>query len=239
MSLQARLLDILRYMRDQHLSFGDHFTDDERAVVGTYEAWTAKDNLFHNMVWAARLIADVETFEGGDPWPQHPYDHDFEDSNRAIFDQHQHQSWDEVHTLIRDTYARAEAYLNRASEDSLRIVPEVRNQPIWRAIMGNFATHPMIHLWEYLRLHGKVDVLESLFGEAFSAQLLAVDDSGDWQGTTLYNLACIHALSGRVPQALEELGKALRLNPNLVEWSKTDPDLVSLRDEPAYRALYV
>ena len=35
-----------------------------------------------------------------------------------------------------------------------------------------------------------------------------------------------------------ELAEALRLNPDLIEWSKQDSDLDSIRDDPAYQALY-
>jgi len=38
--------------------------------------------------------------------------------------------------------------------------------------------------------------------------------------------------------AIAQLGEALRLNPDLTEWSKQDPDFASIREEPAYRSLY-
>ena len=41
-----------------------------------------------------------------------------------------------------------------------------------------------------------------------------------------------------VDQALALLPEALRLQPDLVEWSKEDTDLSSLHDLPAYQALY-
>jgi hypothetical protein len=34
------------------------------------------------------------------------------------------------------------------------------------------------------------------------------------------------------------LPEALRIQPDVVEWSKEDPDLVSLHSLPAYQALY-
>lgn len=42
----------------------------------------------------------------------------------------------------------------------------------------------------------------------------------------------------RQARAIEELRKSLQLSPQLVEWSKQDTDLDSLRDDPAYQALY-
>lgn len=60
----------------------------------------------------------------------------------------------------------------------------------------------------------------------------------NWPGANYYNQACIYALSGKSPAAIEALGEALRLEPQLIEWSKQDSDLASLRDEPGYMALY-
>ena len=43
---------------------------------------------------------------------------------------------------------------------------------------------------------------------------------------------------GMKEEALSELTQALALTPQLVDWSKQDPDLNSLHDEPAFNALY-
>ena len=54
----------------------------------------------------------------------------------------------------------------------------------------------------------------------------------------LYNLACFYATTGQPDKALPLLPEALRLRPDLVEWSKEDSDLDTLRDMPAFQALY-
>jgi len=53
-----------------------------------------------------------------------------------------------------------------------------------------------------------------------------------------YNLACCYALAGQAEKAMDALREALRLAPDLTEWSKQDPDLVSLRERPDYQSLY-
>jgi hypothetical protein len=47
----------------------------------------------------------------------------------------------------------------------------------------------------------------------------------------LYDLACYHALSGSPDVARSLLRDAFRLDPELVEYSRTDEELLSLRDE--------
>lgn len=51
-------------------------------------------------------------------------------------------------------------------------------------------------------------------------------------------MACIYALAGKSDRALSLLGESLKLEPSLTDWSKQDADLVSLRELPAYKALY-
>jgi hypothetical protein len=43
---------------------------------------------------------------------------------------------------------------------------------------------------------------------------------------------------GEKEKAIERLKQALDLNPELTEWSKEDPDLASIREEPECLALY-
>ena len=54
----------------------------------------------------------------------------------------------------------------------------------------------------------------------------------------IYNLGCFYARNGEADRAIAAVGEALPLIPSLVEWSKQDTDLDSLRDLPAFQALY-
>jgi HEAT repeat protein len=54
---------------------------------------------------------------------------------------------------------------------------------------------------------------------------------------TLYNLACLAALKGEKPKAVEWLGKAVRAGFRDRQWIRMDKDLDSLREDPGYQAL--
>jgi hypothetical protein len=54
----------------------------------------------------------------------------------------------------------------------------------------------------------------------------------------LRKLACFYATSGQADKALALLPEALRIQPDVVEWSKEDSDLISLHGLVAYQALY-
>jgi hypothetical protein len=63
-------------------------------------------------------------------------------------------------------------------------------------------------------------------------RLLNSDGVPDFdRGVGLYNLACAHALAGRLDRARPLLRVAFGLRPDLGEFAKEDPDLVELRDE--------
>lgn len=47
----------------------------------------------------------------------------------------------------------------------------------------------------------------------------------------LYNVACAHAVAGRLDSARPLLRSAFAIRPDLAEFAKGDPDLVELRDE--------
>jgi serine/threonine protein kinase/Tfp pilus assembly protein PilF len=54
---------------------------------------------------------------------------------------------------------------------------------------------------------------------------------------TLYNAACVYALTGRADEALACLEGALRRGTGHRGWVVNDPDLVTLHDDPRFRAL--
>lgn len=240
MSLKTNLIGLLHHIRDLQLTFHERLSEAERTRVGVEDDWSAKDNLSHNMFWAKFHLTNLETFEREGVWPEREDGGDFDKTNAEIFARYKHDTWDDVHALIRDTHARVDAYLAHTSEEDLltRVEFEGQLRPKWRMIAGDYVMHPMIHMWDYLRQHGQMKTVAQLFGDTFVEKLLALSDDAQWHGTTLYNLACIYALSGETDRAIDQLGEALRLAPDLTEWSKQDSDLDSLRDEPAFQALY-
>jgi tetratricopeptide (TPR) repeat protein len=101
-------------------------------------------------------------------------------------------------------------------------------------IMGNGLEHPVLHYADYYRRHG--DLGKAM--QIYEASVAAVADWPEQYGTARYNLACFYALNGQTDSAIAELREAVRLRPDLLEWSKQDTDLVSLRQFAAYQALY-
>lgn len=104
-------------------------------------------------------------------------------------------------------------------------------------IFGNGSSHGMTHFgWlveagigvDQARVAAFVDAQERLL----SAEVIPDFD----RGVGLYNLACAHAVAGRLDRARPLLPIAFRLRPDLVDFAKEDPDLVELRDELSTQA---
>jgi mannose-6-phosphate isomerase-like protein (cupin superfamily) len=53
----------------------------------------------------------------------------------------------------------------------------------------------------------------------------------------VYNLACIESLAGQKAEAIEDLRRAVELNPEFGPMAKEDSDLDAIRDEPAFAEL--
>jgi hypothetical protein len=74
--------------------------------------------------------------------------------------------------------------------------------------------------------------------EQTTEKIIAFDPSPPSQGAALYNLACSYALGGNVARAVELLGQAFPMRPDLVEFSTHDTDFDRIRDAAEFQALY-
>jgi hypothetical protein len=108
---------------------------------------------------------------------------------------------------------------------------------LWREILGNIYMHPIIHLSEWYIKRGNPARAAETYQE-MTRQVISLDDSPGWQGTIRYNNACSFSLLGDKETAINELREALKLNPDLTEWSRQDPDFEPIRSEDGYKALY-
>jgi len=237
MGLKQKLLGVLERTYEEEQALVANLSDEERSAIGTYEQWSAKDLMAHIAAWKEKRAQSTAATSRGEPAP---VERDYEEVNAEIFEANQDRSWDEVL-----------AYLQRAYDslvESLKTVPEAnlvraetsakqQGRPLWRTIAGTGCTHPMLHLAEHHIGRGQADRGVRL-AEETSDMLLQLDGSPSWRGLVQYNLACLYAISGQQEIAIGQLREALRLNPDLTEWSKEDPDLLSIREHPDYRGVY-
>jgi tetratricopeptide (TPR) repeat protein len=237
MEIKAKLVDLLQRAHEEERKFFASLSDDECSAIGTPECWSVKDVVAHLAEWKERMGQRLVAARQNEIPPT--YD-DVDEANAEIFEQYRHQSWDDVLKALERAHSelveQTQAMLESDLVDAERF-PWQDGRPLWRSIVGSGYSHSVQHLAQLYVERGKRDVATQI-QETAAELLAALDDSPNWRGVTIYNLACHYALSGEREKAIAKLGEALQLNPDLTEWSKQDPDFASIREEPTYRSLY-
>ena len=231
--LKTRLMQLLdlEHAFQQQL-FADFPGEAERS--GTWEKWSLKDELAHIIAWQLNSLARIAALMHAEPVPDF---NDYERLNRAIFDTNRDRSLAEI--VAEGDRARADfvALIRSVPEDDLAVpgrFGDSEGRSLADQILNNAFEHPIVHYADFYQQRGEL----ARGTQLYQAGVAAVADWPEQYGNARYNLACFYALSGQIELALAELREALQLRPNLIEWSKQDPDLAALRTEPAYQALY-
>jgi tetratricopeptide (TPR) repeat protein len=237
MDRKTKLLALLHKAAAEEQDFMDALNAEERARQGEPDAWAPKDVIAHFATWEAYSVEQLRRLLEGEPLREEDEDDDTE--NARIFAERREWSWDEVRAYALAAKADYEQVLLELDEAQLddpeRGVDEGR--PLWRTIVSDVYTHPLIHVAEHYRDAGDLERAAEIVGR-MTESAATLDDSPEWEGLTRYNTACSYALLGKIPEAIAELSTALKLNPGLRDWSRQDTDLVSLHGRPEYEALY-
>jgi tetratricopeptide (TPR) repeat protein len=232
----------LEYSQRELRSFVAALGDEQRTAIGAVDRWSAKDVVAHITEWIARRVSELEhaTRSADRPPGALPDDDDLDETNAEIYTKYQGVSWEQILVQMEQSFDAIIAFARAATPfelDDTRFIPWLAERPLWRILVGNAVEHPILHLGYYHITNGNSTGAVRL-QEACVTHLLELNASPAWRGAQVYNLACIEALSGRKEKALANLAEAFRLVPDLVEWSKQDPDLTGLRQDPAFQALY-
>jgi hypothetical protein len=235
-TMKRELAELLQKGYQVEREFIAALSDEERSAEGSFEHWTAMDSIAHNAYWRKHHAEDVLAVLAGKT-PTHIED---DQINLDVYSQYKDRSWEEVDTLVDAGMKRMGEAIASISEEDLQrddFYPWEQGRPLWREIVGNIYTHPVIHLSEWHIKRGYPARAAEMYQE-MTGQITSLDDSPDWQGTIRYNNACSFSLLGDKETAINELREALKLNPGLKEWSRQDPDFEPIRGEAGYKALY-
>jgi len=227
--LQSDLVALLRATQAAErdlFAMLDATTRDASNAIGE---WSAKDVQAHLAAWrsveARRLEAAARGERGvadpGDPAINAPID----ESNAYLRGKHADWPWEAV---TREADASIEALVDVIGRSTSDALCECNDDVV--GIGANGANHAMGHLTDIARMvdgHERFD----LFAQQVEAILLRNHLPPRDSGVILYNLACHRALAGEQEEARRVLRAALSRRPDLAELAKTDPDLVSIRDE--------
>jgi tetratricopeptide (TPR) repeat protein len=232
--LKTRLVQLLDLAQSFQRQLIADFPSDSDQRRGTWEQWSLKDELAHIIAWQLNSLARIAALMHAELVPDF---NDYERINRAIFDTNRDRKLAEI--VAEGDRARADlvALIRSVPEADLAMsgpFGDQESRSLAEQILNNGFEHPILHYAGFYQQRGELAKGTQLY----QASVAAVADWPEQYGNARYNLACFYALSGQIELALAELREALQLRPNLIEWSKQDPDLAALRTEPAYQALY-
>jgi hypothetical protein len=205
--------------------------------ASSFEHWSGKDLLNHITSWkeqaAMRLRGDPtavpdETNEQVDAANAH-----FFETARALDWEAISQKAEAVHRDLMHAFEN----LPQASLDDPTAGGWRTGLPLWRTLASNTIGHSFSHLIEHaLERQDRQQGL--LLVQQMVQAMKPISSDPGYQGAVDYNAGCLLARAGEIDAALDLLAAGLRARPDLVEWSKQDPDLESLRPSGALDRLH-
>ena len=235
-SYKDKLGKLLADVRAEEQALWDSLSDEERNAAGEIDRWAPKDHLAHLTFWTERLITQLQAATGGEP--PGPIE-DFQKTNEEVFEANKDRSWEDVLAWATDVSRQFHTAFDAVSVEMLQNIPGPEGtggSPLWRNVAFTGVSHPIHHVADDYFERGEFEGAQSL-QEHIAEGLSALDESDTWQGHTQYNLACFYALHDKPQQALSLLKIAFKRAPSLIEWSKQDSDLDSLRELPEFQAM--
>jgi hypothetical protein len=235
MTIKEQLLQILERSRETELAFMASLSEEDKAEAGSYEKWSAKDNLAHANYWLDLRAAQAFAFardEDFGPVPQ------YEQANVEVYERYAGSDWDEVGAIAEQAHAKMLETIQSMDDEELSgPSAESEERKMWESLVGSAYSHKLTHYSQFYQDRDRMKEVGTLWKEWVEA-VSPLDSGPDWQGGVHYNAACSLALAGEKGDALEELKVGLELRPGLKYWSRLDSDLAALHDDSGYKELF-
>jgi tetratricopeptide (TPR) repeat protein len=232
--MTAQLLKtiVLELLQQGHLdeeAFLLELGETERTAIGTPSLWSAKDHVAHMTFWHQDLVLKVTAILQHQELP--PSEKSGGQLNSMVFEEHKLRPWSDIHAESERVYAELITLIEQLSEEDLTAF-NYFTWPLYAAFLGSCYEHDQEHLAQYyLDRH---DLSRAIKIREDCANRIMQAEVPEWvKGSFLYNLACFYAQLPQLEKAAALLQEALTLDHRLKEQSKSDPELVALRDHSA------
>jgi hypothetical protein len=189
--------------------------------------WNPKDFQAHLTAWKSRQADRFAAVREGQELLPPMDDHEEDALNAELRATRIDWDWAAI-------VAEADAVADRLVDEIRRADPEVlrASDRLMSGTFGNGVLHTVTHFRWLLEAGVPLDRARVA---AFEDEALRVVSAAaipeKARAVGLYDLACYHALSGSPDVARSLLRDAFRLDPELVEYSHTDEELLSIRDD--------
>ena len=233
-TLKSELLDLLQLAREEEQDVLNGLSEAERSEVGTPQHWSIKDNIAHIVFWRQHTIDRLL----GVSHDEAPLNADeVERRNQRRFEEQRYCPFSEVLLDDESTHFKLIEQVQKLTDNDLMSPSRFawqRGRLLLTSILVNGYWHVQEHLTQFYLDRGDLEHathIEEELANALNNALKERDGVSTARGDTLYNLACFYAKTNQLDEALPVLKESLRLNPDLIEWSRQDPDLVLLREK--------
>lgn len=221
--LRSDLVEALRQTRTVERDVFAALDPAAREVPPAGGGWSAKDTLAHLSAWRQQQTDKLAALRDGRDEPPLPAT-EIDDINAILHERRADWSWDRVAADAESTSDGLMAELAAASDATLA------DPKIVGSIMGDGPEHDLGHLMDV----APTDELRARILD-LADTTRALIDRGGWPDRAAayarYNLACFHALGGRLDVARSLLRQALPGQEELRALAPGDDDLIALRGE--------
>jgi len=232
---KQKILDLVQNTYADLMDLVALLSPQEKKAKGDLKLWSAKDMIAHLNFWGRHFINQLDKLAKNDKIPMAG---DYYDQvNDGILYEHMNQTLEDALSEYQQIHAELLKKYKAFSAEDLSDPKKfawLEGRPMSDRILGNSVWHPQSHFADFYVKRGKLGKATQM-QEALTDKLKVFPT---WGATAAYNLACFYTLNGMKEKAIPNLKDAFKLRPDLIEWSKQDSDLNSLRELPEFKALY-
>ncbi len=208
---------------------------EERKAKGNLKLWSAKDMITHLNFWGQHFLRQLEKSAKGE---KVPLSGDYLNQlNDGVLYEHLEQPLDEALAECEQIHRELLRVYNSISAEDLSDEKKyawLEGRPMSDRVLGNLVWHPQSHIADFYVKRGNLDKAIAM-QEALTEKL---KEYPHWGATAFYNAACFYALNNMPAKAIPCLKTAFARRPDLMEWSRQDSDLDSLRELADFQELF-
>jgi hypothetical protein len=189
--------------------------------------WSPKDHQAHLTAWKNRQALRFAAARQGVELPSVSDSGETDEVNAVLQAERADWTWEAVVAEADQVGGQLEAEIRETDPDLI-----AQSERLLGGTLGNGAFHAMTHFGWLVDADIGVDedrvsaYVVEVVGQVRASRLPPSD-----VGAGIYNAACFMALRGQTDEARELLREAFKLDPELLAWSKTDDELITVRDQ--------
>jgi hypothetical protein len=225
--MKADLIALLRSMRAAERDVFGALDPAVRDAPLRAGEWSPKDHQSHLTAWKARHARRFAAAREGVELPSVEEGDETDELNAELQAERADWTWEAIAAEADEVSDRLESEI-AATDDELIAA----SHRLVGGTFGNGPFHAMTHFGWLVDAGVGVDAdrvgryVDDVVVQFRSSQL-----PPSAVANAIYNAACYRALHGEPNAARELLRESFQMDPELLEWSKQDEDLVTLRDE--------